>query len=83
MQWQLNREFSLQSHSFSEQLLVYHYGSGMTHCLSGHLALLFQLFNDRPAHKIDLDEIHSQFNDVDNIESLLRSLKTMYLIHEV
>ncbi len=73
----------MQSHRFSEEVLVYHKGSGMTHCLSGHLALLFQVFNERPFHKIDLVEIESKFKEIDNIESLLRSLKVMHLIEEV
>jgi hypothetical protein len=73
----------MQSHRFSEDVLVYHQGSGMTHCLSGHLALLFQIFNERPFHKMNLAEIKSQFKDIDNIESLLRSLKVMHLIEEV
>lgn len=43
MKWQVHRVFTLHTNEFFDHLLIYHEGTGMTHCLSGFPAELFRL----------------------------------------
>jgi len=80
MFWHLDRQFALKTRIFAHQILIYHQGSGMTHCLSGDAFHLFEFFLRQPDLKFNEEDIQLQCPNIDKLKSLLQELKSMYLL---
>jgi len=80
MFWQLDRCFTLQVRNVSESKIIFHHGSGMTHCLSGEAVAIFELFFENPDKAFNDFDIQMDFPEIKQLAHLLANLKAMNLV---